>query len=265
MIRASSRSPAAADLRETNRRFYDSLWSGARLVAPQRLNTWPLVQSLLPRCRRRLEVAPGLRPRLPIEGTEFVDISWPALAKLARCGARVVQSEIDALPFPSGTFDLVCALDIIEHIEDDRGALAELCRVAAPGGILLLSIPLYASRWTVFDELVGHRRRYEPEALRALLGQHELLVQQSGVYGMKPRSPRLVRHGMWWLDRHRELAMWWYNHLFMPLGVLFQARLTLVPGMIDLLRVDEIILVCRIAARRELSLPRGAGATNVCD
>ncbi len=245
MIRASSPSAAAAELRDANRKFYDSLWSGARLVAPERLSTWPLVRSLLPRCGRRLEVAPGLRPRLPIRGTEFVDVSWPALAKLAARGACVVQSEISALPYASGAFDLVCALDIIEHIEDDRGALAELCRVAAPGSILLLSLPLYASRWTAFDDLVGHRRRYEPEALRALLAQHELSVLQSGVYGMQPRSGRLVEHGMWWLDRHREFALWFYNHIFMPLGVLFQAPLTLAPGMIDIRNVDEILLVCR--------------------
>jgi SAM-dependent methyltransferase len=240
----------SAELRDTNRRFYDSLWSAASLVAPERLNTWPLVRSLLPRCRRRLEVAPGLRPRLPLAGTEFVDVSWPALAKLAGRGARVVQSEISALPFAPGAFDLVCALDVIEHIDDDRGALAELCRVASPGGILLLSMPLHASRWTAFDDLVGHRRRYEPEALHALLAQHELSVQQSAAYGMQPHSASLVQRGMWWLDRHRELAMWWYNRVFTPLGVLFQAPLTLADGMIDTRRVDEIILVCRRPAPR---------------
>jgi hypothetical protein len=42
--------------------------------------------------------------------------------------------------------------------------------------------------------------------------------------------------------------MWWYNRVFMPLGILFQARLTLSPGMIDTRRVDEIFLVCRAAA-----------------
>jgi len=174
-------------LREINRRFYDDLWSNARLVEPQRPNTWPLVQSLLPRRPRRLEVAPGLRPRLPIEGTQFLDVSVPALVELAARGARVAQGEICALPFASTSFDLVCAFDVIEHIDNDRLALAELCRVTASGGVLLLSVPLHASRWTVFDELVGHRRRYEPEALDSLLHQHALSVQHSAVYGMQPR------------------------------------------------------------------------------
>ena len=79
-----SPTPARADseLRDVNRRFYDALWTDARLIEPERFNTWPLVQSLLAPAQRRLEVAPGLRPRLPIEDTQFIDISAPALAKL---------------------------------------------------------------------------------------------------------------------------------------------------------------------------------------
>ena len=70
------------ELLDRNRSYYDMLWSDADLVEPQRFNTWPLVQSLLPTAVQRLEVAPGLRPRLPIEGTQFLDISAPAVAKL---------------------------------------------------------------------------------------------------------------------------------------------------------------------------------------
>jgi hypothetical protein len=115
------RTQSAQDLLDENRRFYDLLWSGARLVEPERFNTWPLVRSLLPQCARRLEVAPGLRPRLPLEGTQFVDISAPALAKLRSRGADVVLGEVTSLPFAGDAFDLVCALDIVEHVDDDDG------------------------------------------------------------------------------------------------------------------------------------------------
>jgi hypothetical protein len=73
---------------DKNRRYYDLLWADANLIEPQRFNTWPLVQSLLPASARQLEVAPGLRPRLPLLGTQFVDISAPALAKLRGRGAH---------------------------------------------------------------------------------------------------------------------------------------------------------------------------------
>ena len=137
----SPAAPADEDLLEKNRRFYDLLWSGATLVEPQRFNTWPLVQSLLAACPRRLEVAPGLRPRLPLAGTQFVDISAPALAKLHGRGAQVVQSQVSSLPFPAASFDLVCALDIVEHVDDDEGVLAELARVARAGATVLISTP----------------------------------------------------------------------------------------------------------------------------
>ncbi len=230
-----------------NRGFYDPLWRDARLITPERFNTWPLVRSMCGQLSRRLEVAPGLRPRLPIAGTQFVDISTPALARLRERGGHATQGNITALPFPDGAFDLVCALDIVEHVDDEDGALSELSRVAAPGAALLLSVPLHPEQWTAFDDFVGHRRRYEPQRLRSKLAEHGFVVDQSAVYGMQPKSSRLLDLGMWHLVHRRERAMWWYNHVLMPLGVRFQKKLALVPGMIDDARVAEIILVCRKA------------------
>jgi SAM-dependent methyltransferase len=235
----------ARELLEKNRRFYELLWSDAFLIEPQRFNTWTLVQSLLPGCGRRLEVAPGLRPRLPIPGTQFVDISSAALGKLRSRGADVVLGEVTALPFADATFDLVCALDIIEHVDDDERALCELARVAKPGATLLLSTPLYAALWTSFDDFVGHKRRYEPAELLAKLDRRHLTVERSAVFGMKPRSSRLVDIGMWWLLNHRERAMWWYNRAFMRLGLWFQKELRFTAGMVTADGVDEVLLVCR--------------------
>ena len=233
------------ELLDVNRRFYDLLWSGARLVEPTRFNTWPLVNSLLPRSQRQLEIAPGLRPRLPIGSTQFVDISLPAVATLRARGASALLALVSSLPFAAGSFDLVCTLDIVEHVDDDDAALSEIARVAAPGAVLLLSAPLHPSRWTAFDDFVGHRRRYEPEELMSKLARHGLSVERSGVYGMQPRSSRLLDLGIWWLTHHRERAMWWYNRALMPLGLRFQKKLTLAPGMIDAAAVDEVLLVCR--------------------
>ncbi|HEY1725049.1 MAG TPA: methyltransferase domain-containing protein [Steroidobacteraceae bacterium] len=232
-------------LLDANRCFYDSLWSGARLVEARRFNTWPLVHSLLPGSQRQLEVAPGLRPRLPLDHTRFVDISLPALRTLRSRGASAMLGMVSALPFASAAFDLVCTLDIVEHVDDDEAALAEIARVAAPGATLLLSAPLHPERWTAFDDFVGHRRRYEPAKLSAKLAQHGLIIERSAVYGMQPRSSRLLDLGMWWLTHHRERALWWYNRVFMPLGLLMQSDLVLEPGMIDLSSVDEVLLVCR--------------------
>lgn len=240
-----SQARGGAALLEVNRRFYDPLWTDVRLVEPQRFNTWPLVRSLSAPSQPRLEVAPGLRPRLPLEGTHFVDFSAPAVAKLRARGANAVVALGSALPFPDRAFALVCAFDIVEHVDDEDAILSELSRVAAPNASLLLSVPLHPRLWTVFDDFVGHRRRYEPQRLLAKLAEHLFSVEQSAAYGMRPRSSWLVEAGMWYLTHRRERALWWYNRVFVPLGVRFQKRLALAPGLVDTEHVDEVLLVCR--------------------
>lgn len=242
---ALSHTGSDRDLLEVNRRFYDPLWADTQLVEPERFNTWPLVGSLVSPSRPRLEIAPGLRPRLPIAGTHFVDISAPAIAKLRERGASAVLGLVSKLPFPDRVFDPVCALDIIEHVDDDDGALSEISRVAMPGAALLLSVPLHPSCWTPFDDMVGHRRRYEPERLIAKLAGHGLVVERSAVYGMKPKSSALVNLGMWFLEHRREQAMRLYRSVLMPLALRFQKKLTVCPGMIPTEQVNEILLVCR--------------------
>ncbi len=240
-----------SELLEANRRFYDPLWTDAHLVEPERFNTWPLVCSLVSPSRPRLEVAPGLRPRLPLKETHFVDISEPAIAKLRARGANAVLGLVSSLPFADGAFDLVCALDIVEHVDNESGALSELSRVAAPGAAFLLSVPLHPSQWSAFDDFVGHRRRYEPERLLARLREHGFTVEQSAIYGMKPKSSRLLDLGMWFLTHRRKKAMWWYSYVFMPLGLRFQKKLDLSPHMINTEMVSEVLLVCRKDGKRE--------------
>lgn len=233
------------ELLEANRAFYDPLWRDAKLVTPDRFNTWPLVCALVTQSTRRLEVAPGLRPRLPIAGTQFLDFSEPAVARLRAAGGDAVPGNICALPFADQSFDLVCALDIVEHVDDEDGALSELSRVSTAGATFLLSVPLHPEQWTAFDDFVGHRRRYEPKRLKSKLEEYGFVIEQSAVYGMQPKSSRLLDLGMWFLQHRRERSMWWYNKVFMPLGLRFQSKLVLIPGLIDDTEVAEIILVCR--------------------
>lgn len=243
--RAGSRTGDKAELEEFNRRFYDGLWSVARLVPPQRFNTWPLISEVAGISPRRLEVGPGMRPRLPLAGTHFCDISEPALTALSQHGGQVHLGPITALPFADQSFDLVCALDIIEHVADDEAAMAELARVAAPGARVLLSTPLHPEYWSSFDEIVGHFRRYAPEALLALLERNGLEVEQSAIFGMKPKSSRLSTLGLWFLKRDPTMAMRVYNRFLMPLGLRLQKPLKLVDGLVATGGVDEVFLVCR--------------------
>ena len=231
-------------LRARNRHFYDGLWSDARLCDPARFNTWPLVSELIAGATRRLEVAPGLRPRFPVPGTHFVDISVPALRSLRAADGQALQGSASALPFPDASFDALCAMDVIEHLVDDDSVLAELARVAQPGARVLLSAPLHPDSWTAFDEFVGHCRRYVPDALLANLRAHGFRLERSAIYGMQPKASWLLDLGMWFLTHRRETAMRWYNRT-LPLFARAQQPLALVPGMVDAAGVDEVLLVCR--------------------
>ena len=231
----------------TNRRFYEGLWSATSIVSPDRFNTWPLLSQLAGRAARRLEVGPGLRPRLPIAGTHFLDVSGGALARLRQYGGLPAQSDVTALPYRDATFDLVCAFDVVEHVEDDRQILCELRRVSRAGAAIVFSVPLDPRRWSAFDELVGHVRRYDAAELQDLIQAHDLVLERSAIFGMEPRSRLLLQLAAWGMRHHPEQAMRWYNTVIMPLGLRLQRPLALAPGMIDVTGVGEILLVCRRA------------------
>jgi SAM-dependent methyltransferase len=232
-----------------NRSFYDALWSASDVVRPQRFNTWPLLSALAASAPARLEIGAGLRPRLPIASTYFVDISQPALSRLEARGGLAALGEITALPFRKRSFDLVCAFDIVEHVEDDRQAFHELGRVAKDGAAVIFSVPLHSARWSPFDALVGHVRRYDPDDLRTILGEHSLVLEQSAVFGMQPRSRWLLDLAVWALRQRRAQAMRWYNRLFLPLGLILQKRLAWSPDLVDGADVDELLIVCRYDGR----------------
>ena len=83
----------------------------------------------------------------------------------ARGEERVELLESNRLPLPDDSLDLVTALDVLEHIEDDRGALAEIARVLRPGGTLLATVPAYRWMWGPQDEISHHYRRYVRDEL----------------------------------------------------------------------------------------------------
>ncbi len=102
--------------------------------------------------------------------TEGVDIDEEAIGYCRERGLQNVRlGEAANLPFADGTFDLVTALDVIEHLEDDVAALREVGRVLRPGGYLLVTVPAHMFLWGDQDEVNMHRRRYAAAELRQRL------------------------------------------------------------------------------------------------
>lgn len=66
------------------------------------------------------------------------------------------------------TFDVVIALDVIEHIQDDERALKEISEMVKPGGLIVVAVPAYMFLWGVQDEVAHHFRRYTMSQLVSL-------------------------------------------------------------------------------------------------
>jgi SAM-dependent methyltransferase len=99
-----------------------------------------------------------------------VDPSQQAIEFCRRRGLGEVEAAgIESMPFPDGTFVLILATDVLEHVERDDVAAAELRRVAAPGALLLVTVPAYGWLWSQHDDSHHHLRRYTARSLRGRL------------------------------------------------------------------------------------------------
>ncbi len=90
---------------------------------------------------------------------------------------QVLEGVADPLPV-SGAFDAILFLDVLEHLDDDRGALIEARRHLAPGGIVLATVPAFMRLWSDHDVVNQHRRRYSRGQLARLLAAAGLAVDQ---------------------------------------------------------------------------------------
>ncbi len=96
-----------------------------------------------------------------------LDVSAGALGRLDRAGRRLIAADLtQPLPAGHGEFDAVLALDVIEHLDDDRAAVAGLASLVRAGGLIVISVPALQELYSEFDEVQGHRRRYDERGLR---------------------------------------------------------------------------------------------------
>jgi SAM-dependent methyltransferase len=111
---------------------------------------------------------------------EGVDVSEDALAFCRERGLENVKlGAAEQLPYDDGTFDLVTALDVVEHLDDDLAGLREMRRVLRPGGRVLLFVPTFMFLWGLQDDVSHHRRRYRMPELGRVLEQAGFEVERS--------------------------------------------------------------------------------------
>lgn len=111
---------------------------------------------------------------------EGLDSSDEAIRWCAQKGlGKVTKGDVCAIPFPGGSFDLVLATDIIEHVDDDLAALREIRRVVKPGGSVLITVPAFQSLWGLQDDVSHHKRRYRARQVLTLVDSARLFPKRS--------------------------------------------------------------------------------------
>ncbi|MGI8788470.1 MAG: class I SAM-dependent methyltransferase [Pyrinomonadaceae bacterium] len=91
---------------------------------------------------------------------EGVDVSDDALEFCQSKGLNVHKGLAEKLPFADETFDVVTALDVVEHLDNDVAGLREMNRVLKTGGETLIFVPAFMWLWGVQDDVSNHRIRY---------------------------------------------------------------------------------------------------------
>lgn len=84
-----------------------------------------------------------------------------------RAETELVQGTLRSLP-ANDRFDSIVYIDVVEHIEDDRGEMAAAAARLKPGGALIVLVPAYQALYCEFDRSIGHVRRYNLRMLRAI-------------------------------------------------------------------------------------------------
>lgn len=153
-------------------------------------------------------------------GVDLTDPDEHADPAVARSGVGLVRSESDTLPFDDDSFDLVYASHVLEHVEDERGFLQELARVAryyvyveVPCELTIMSSPASIQHTLT---TVGHINSFTPQSLALTLAtsglemidlkvfDHSEAIQQFDTSAIKGKLKWLIRSGL--LNLNPQLA-----------------------------------------------------------
>jgi len=116
---------------------------------------------------------------------EGVDIADEAIDFCRKRGLdNVRRGDLSQLPFADDTFDVVTALDVLEHLDDDAGGLREMRRVLKPGGRVFIFAPAHRWLWSLQDEVSHHKRRYTAQTLRETVRQAGLEIDRQSYVSM---------------------------------------------------------------------------------
>jgi SAM-dependent methyltransferase len=125
--------------------------------------------------------------------------------------------------FAGEPFDTIICLNVLEHIEDDRGALAAMRTLLAPNGRLVLLVPAVPRLYGSLDQALGHFRRYSPALLRRRLADATLRLRHLEYFNLA------------------GMPGWWVAGKLLRLEVIPRGSLRLFDKLVPLFRLERLL------------------------
>lgn len=95
----------------------------------------------------------------------------------------LLQFDLTRCPLADDFSDAIVLLNVLEHINDDDAAIAQLFRIVKPGGVVIIEVPASPSLFDVYDRVLMHHRRYTMRGLMKLAQRHGFVVEQRSHLG----------------------------------------------------------------------------------
>lgn len=167
-----------------------------------------------------------------------IDPSAEALSFCRKRGlTQIKKGQAEHIPFKNNSFDIVCVLDVLEHV-DDSASLAEIKRVLKDDGQVVITVPAFSWMWSKWDEILHHKRRYNKKQLRELLIKEGFIIRRiTYIHGLlliptfiirKLKQLQKIPYSSDFrinntfintiLANISKLEQWWINRYDMPFG-----------------------------------------------
>lgn len=153
-----------------------------------------------------LDAGCGAATSLPILATfgklYGVDKAKEAIKFCQKKGyTQLKKGSVTALPFTDKTFNLVTALDLLEHIKNDQKAISEFARVCKSGGWLVITVPAFSFLWGENDIAVHHFRRYGKAELKSKIEKSGFKIKKLSYFNFFLFPLFLVWYLLWLVKR----------------------------------------------------------------
>ncbi len=232
-----------------NKKLYTNIWNIQKIKSHKFWSTWKEFKRIIPRHKPNLlDIGCGIRPRIPIRGSYFVDLSKSALTTLKKYGGNCYCGDAKNLPYQSDFFDFINASEVLEHIEEDESVIREIKRVLKPDGYFSFSVPMNMRYWSKFDDKVNHIRRYSAKELYDKIYMNGLKIQK---YCMnEPTKSKVYKNiASIVLDRFPKVAVFIEEHITLPVSERIQKikdRKWLSDNFIEnLTDASGVIIICQ--------------------